>query len=180
MESGNIKKIAIIGAESTGKTTLCEQLALHFNTVWVPEFAREYFNNSDIYNYTLEDLEHIAIKQVELEEKLSKRANTLLFCDTALITLKIWAELEFGTCPESIKRFMKSNPYDYYLITNNDVAWEPDPQRLNKFPREQIFEMNREAALLEKVPFGIVLGAGDLRILNAKEHLRTFQNKQSL
>lgn len=75
---------------------------------------------------------------------------------------------------------MKSNPYDYYLITNNDVAWEPDPQRLNKFPREQIFEMNREAALLEKVPFGIVLGAGDLRILNAKEHLRTFQNKQSL
>lgn len=180
MESGNIKKIAIIGAESTGKTALCEQLALHFNTVWVPEFAREYFNDSDIYNYTLEDLENIALKQVELEEKLSKKANALLFCDTALITLKIWAELEFGVCPESIERFMRSNPYDYYLISNNDVAWEPDPQRLNKFPREQIFEMNREAVLVEKVPFGIVQGTGDLRILNAKEHLRFFQNKQSL
>jgi nicotinamide riboside kinase len=75
---------------------------------------------------------------------------------------------------------MKRNPYDYYLITNNDVAWAPDPQRLNKFPREQIFEMNKEAVLLEKVPFGIVQGTGDLRILNAKNQLRFFQNDQSL
>ena len=61
MESRSIKKIAIIGAESTGKTQLCQDLALHFNTHWVPEYAREYFNNSDIYNYSLNDLEQIAL-----------------------------------------------------------------------------------------------------------------------
>ncbi len=180
MESRNIKKIAIIGAESTGKTVLCEQLALQFNTVWVPEFAREYFNNSDIYKYTLADLEHIALKQVELEEALRKKANAVLFCDTALITLKIWAELEFGTCPDSILNLMKRNPYDYYLITNNDVVWEPDLQRLNKFSREKIFEMNKMEAILEKVSFGIVQGTSELRVLHAKEQIRSFQNKQSL
>jgi len=142
--------------------------------VWVPEFAREYFNNSDIYNYSLSDLEHIALKQVELEEALIKKANALLFCDTALITLKIWAELEFGTCPELILSLMKSNTYDYYLITNNDVVWEPDEQRLNKFSREQIFEMNILEATNENVAFGIVKGSRIKRTECAKEMVLKF------
>ena len=67
MEKDPIIKIAVIGAESTGKSELCAALAKHYNTVWVPEYAREYFNHSDIYNYTLKDLELIAKKQIELE-----------------------------------------------------------------------------------------------------------------
>lgn len=180
MESRNIKKIAVIGAESTGKTALCEYLAQHYQTVWVAEYAREYFNHSNIYNYTLSDLEYIAKQQMALEMEASKKAKTLLFCDTALITLKIWAELEFGICPQSIIQFMQQNPYDFYLITNNDVAWEPDPQRLNKFSREHIFELNKAAARTEKVPFGLVMGTGHSRNLSARDQLLAFQNKQSL
>lgn len=166
MESG-IKKIAIVGAESTGKTQLCESLALHYNTLWVPEYAREYFNNSDIYNYTLNDLEQIAQQQIKAERDLIQKVNKFLFCDTALITLKIWAELEFGNCPASILKLLAENKYDYYLITNNDVAWEKDEQRLNKFSRELILDLNLKEVKTEETPFGIVAGTSKIRLENA-------------
>jgi len=180
MAKRSIRKIAIIGAESTGKTNLCEGLALHFNTCWVPEYAREYFNNSDIYNYNLSDLEKIAIKQVEWEEKMAKEANEILFCDTALITLKIWAELEFGACPESILALMKLKPYDHYLITNNDVPWERDEQRLNKFSREMIFELNKKEAILEKTAFDVVQGTNEKRFASAKDLVLGLKDKLAL
>src|SRR5688572_24969104 len=119
MEKKDICKIGIVGAESTGKTTLCEKLAAHYNTVWVPEYAREYFNNSDIYNYTLEDLIAIAKKQISMEEELLEKANKILFCDTTLITLKIWAELEFEMVPLLITEQLGKIKYDHYLITDN-------------------------------------------------------------
>lgn len=160
MEDRGLRKIAIIGAESTGKTQLCEELAQHYHTQWVPEYAREYFNNSDIYNYTLKDLEIIAEKQVEWEHKTFEKANNFLFCDTALLTLKIWAELEFGTCPNSIKELINKNPYDHFLITNNDVEWEKDPQRLNKYSRQLIYEMNRKEAEKSGKTFSLITGKG--------------------
>src|SRR6188508_954892 len=120
MTSPRIIKIAVLGAESTGKTWLCEKLAAHYKTEWVPEYAREYFHDSDIYNYTIKDLEIIAQKQLEMEDGATIKANGILFCDTSLITLKIWAELEFLTCPPSITNCMNSDRYDLYLITDND------------------------------------------------------------
>ena len=79
MAQGNIRRIGIIGAESTGKTALCEALANHYNTVWVPEYARKYFNDSEIYNYSLEDLVKIAHRQLVLEEEFLPNANRFLF-----------------------------------------------------------------------------------------------------
>jgi NadR type nicotinamide-nucleotide adenylyltransferase len=167
MENNFVIKIAVLGAESTGKTALCEALAEHFNTVWVPEYAREYFNDSDIYNYTINDLEIIAQKQIELENDYLKKANRFLFCDTGLITLKIWAELVFNFSPDSIKNLMIKNHYDYFLITNNEVPWQQDEQRQNKFSRDLIFKMNEIEVLKTKVPYSIVKGMDEERILNA-------------
>jgi NadR type nicotinamide-nucleotide adenylyltransferase len=167
MENRSIKKIAIIGAESTGKTDLCERLALRFNTTWVPEYARDYFNHSDIYNYSLLDLERIAIKQMEWEEEKAKEANEVLFCDTALITLKIWAELEFGTCPASILSLMERKRYDYYLITNNEVNWEKDGQRLNKYDRQLIFDLNKQEVKQQEALFGLIQGLHEDRFTGA-------------
>src|SRR5215213_3373828 len=99
MAQRSIRRIGVIGAESTGKTALCEALAKHYKTVWVPEYAREYFNDSDIYNYSLDDLVKIAERQIKSEEECELIANRFLFCDTTLITLKIWAELEFEQVP---------------------------------------------------------------------------------
>lgn len=147
------------------------ELASHYNTLWVPEYAREYFNNSDIYKYTLSDLQVIADKQLELERTALKKTNNILFCDTALQTLKIWAELEFGACPDSIEKQIQNNPYDYFLITNNEVEWQPDPLRLNKFSRELIFELNLKEAEKSGSPFAIVTGEGVERTRSAIRQL---------
>jgi NadR type nicotinamide-nucleotide adenylyltransferase len=158
MAQNGIKKIAVVGAESTGKTRLCEELAAHYKTVWVPEYAREYFNDSDIYNYTLEDLVTIAKKQILLEEKLIQKAQQYLFCDTTLITLKIWAELEFRITPEFITEQLPLITYDHYLITNNDLPWMADEQRQNKHNRELLFKMNLAEVQKTGTSYTIITG----------------------
>lgn len=167
MEKNTILKIAIVGAESTGKTWLCEALAKHYKTVCVPEYAREYFNNSDIYNYTLSDLEIIAKKQLELEEFYLLEARRLLFCDTSLITLKIWAELEFGITPPFITEQLKHSRYNLYLLTDNHIPWVEDGQRQNKHSRELLFTLNLNEIKRSTIPFAIIKGDEKDRLQNA-------------
>src|SRR5687768_15754768 len=112
----DLKKIVIIGPESTGKSTLCKQLAQHYNTLWCPEFAREYLLKNGM-NYTYDDLLHIARGQVELEEvyiqlaianwqlansfpgsQVTSHSPQLLFIDTDMWVLKVWCEFVFGKC----------------------------------------------------------------------------------
>lgn len=178
MAQDRIKKIAVIGAESSGKTWLCEALAAHYKTVWVPEYARDYFHDSDIYNYTLNDLELIARRQLEKEEEALKTASRFLFCDTTLITLKIWAQLEFQTTPPFIAGHLDRTPYDHYFITNNEIAWEADPLRQNKHSRELLMRMNEEEAKRSGIPYSIVKGADRQRledtvcVIDALSHLK--------
>lgn len=167
-------KIAVIGAESTGKTWLCEALANHYKTVWVPEYAREYFNNSDIYNYTLEDLVIIAKKQMEIENDVIQKANGFLFCDTTLITLKIWAELEFKQTPDVIEENLRQVKYDLFLITNNEMPWTADAQRQNKHSRELLFDMNLAEVKTTGTPYVIITGSADERLTKAIGFLETF------
>ena len=167
MAETSVIKIAIIGAESTGKTWLCEALAKHYNTIWVPEYAREYFDDSDIYNYTLDDLVIIAEKQIERERQLESKANRFLFCDTTLITLKIWAELEFKTTPPFIEEHLHKIKYAYYLVTDNQMPWVADKLRENKHSRERLFKMNLEEVNKLDIAYFIVSGANNERLVNA-------------
>ena len=110
-----LKKVVTIGPESTGKSSLCEQLAKHYNTSWCPEYAREYLTIHGM-QYTYEDLLTIANGQVELEEKYiqwaksnGQSANTHtgdlhspLFIDTDMYVMKVWCEFVFGTCHQFI------------------------------------------------------------------------------
>lgn len=164
MEERTIHKIAIVGAESSGKTWLCENLAAHCKTTWVPEYAREYFNDSDIYNYTLDDLITIAKRQIELEEKLITSAAKFLFCDTTLITLKIWAILEFTHTPSFIEEHLAKVKYDYYFITNNEMPWVEDSLRQNKHSRELLFQMNEAEVKKSGIPYSVVTGVNDDRL----------------
>ena len=176
METSSIIKIAVIGAESTGKSALCEALAKHYNTVWVPEYAREYFNDSDIYNYTEEDLVIIAKKQIENENELIKKAKRFLFCDTTLITLKIWAELEFKETPDFILENLSKIKYDHYFITANDMPWQHDPLRQNKFSRSMIFEMNKTELEKLNANYSVINGMNEVRLKNAILVLDTLFN----
>jgi len=162
-----IKKIVILGAESTGKSTLCEQLAIHYNTVFVQEFARTYFEEHDINNYSTSDLEIIGKNQLELEKVSINKATNFLFCDTSLITIKIWSTHKFNIVPKYITKYIKPRDYDLYHILNNDVKWNADSQRRNEDLREHLFKWNKHELQKLNVDYKIIKGEGEVRLKNA-------------
>ena len=162
--TNKVKKIAILGAESTGKSILCEQLAKHYQTVFVPEYARTYFDENDINNYNTVDLEIIAKNQLELEKEYYEKANEYLFCDTSLITVKIWSTHKFNKVPKFITNSIKPTDYDLYLISNNDVQWVADPQRRNEDLREHLFKWNKHELLKLSVDYKIIKGVEEERL----------------
>ncbi|MES2513004.1 MAG: ATP-binding protein [Bacteroidota bacterium] len=164
-----MKKIVIIGAESTGKSVLCEQLAKHYNTTFVPEYARTYFEEHDINNYNTNDLEIIAKKQLELEKEYAKKANEFLFCDTSLITVKIWSTHKFNEVPAFITKSIKPNDYDLYLVSNNDIPWVEDPQRRHEGLRDHLFKWNKHELQKLSVDYQIIKGTGEDRLTSTIE-----------
>lgn len=162
-----IKKIAILGAESTGKTELSKELALHYQTIWAPEFARDYFNTHDINHYTIDDLDTIAKKQLELEKEFLPKANHYLFCDTTLITIKIWSTYQFNKVSELITQSIRNTDYDLYLICNNDVKWEADTQRRNPDLRDHLLKWNIHEVMKINSEYHIIEGTGSDKLKSA-------------
>jgi NadR type nicotinamide-nucleotide adenylyltransferase len=163
----SVKKIAILGAESTGKTELSIQLAKHYHTVWVPEYARDYFDVHDINHYTIADLDLIAKKQLQLEEELLPTAQRLLICDTTLITIKIWSTYQFNKISELISNSIRGNDYDLYLICNNDVEWTEDPQRRNPELRDHLLKWNMHELTKLNADYHLIEGTGEEKLKNA-------------
>lgn len=172
MEETKIIKIAVIGPESTGKSTLCEALAKHYNTVYVPEYARQYFTkHKNIDNFSMNELETIYVHQIENEKKAMKTANRFLFCDTTLITGKIWCMEAFMKVPHFISSHISKVTYDLYLLSNNDVKWEKDELRKNPDNREYIFRRNKEELDLLNANYKIICGTNEQRLKNAIKHI---------
>lgn len=171
-----LKKIAILGAESTGKTTICKELAIHYNSLFVPEYARTYFNNHNIDNYGLNDLEIIAKNQIDLEKEYVSKSSGYLFCDTTLITIKIWATYQFNKAPEFLTNSIKASDYDLYLICNNNIPWVEDSQRRNENLRESFFKWTKHELQKLNVDYKIIKGTGDERLKSAINTIDTFFN----
>lgn len=166
-----IIRVAILGAESTGKTTLARSLAMRFNTQWVPEYAREYLSQHE-ERYTDQDILRIAVHQLEEEEELANAANKIIFVDTEFITAKIWSEDVFGNCPDYIREKLGTHLYDLYLLTANDLPWIADPIRVNPQRRDYFFNMYRKELENGKFPFEIISGRYEARLLNAVNAVR--------
>jgi NadR type nicotinamide-nucleotide adenylyltransferase len=161
-----IIRIAIVGPESTGKSTLAVQLAEYYNTTYAPEYAREYIDKLN-RPYTFEDITEISKGQIEQEDKAAAKANHLLFCDTNLLVTKIWAEHKYGHCPEWILNEIKSRKYSLYLLCNIDIPWEADPQREHPHLREHLFEKYLSEVKKSGVPYVIISGLQKERTENA-------------
>src|SRR5690606_18878458 len=132
MDNNQPFKIAIVGPESTGKSTITTELASRFDTISIPEFAREYCKELN-RSYTLEDEVNIFHGQLALEDALSPKArNNLLFCDTMVLTVKIWCDHLFGSTPAPIIDKLRNKVYDLYLLMDIDLPWEDD--ELRDFP----------------------------------------------
>lgn len=164
--SNRLIRISITGPESTGKSSIAKQLAEHFNTLFVPEFAREYINN--IHRpYVYEDILEIAKGQLHQEIEISTKVKNIFFCDTDLIVTKIWSEHAFGKCDSWILENIETHPYDLYLLMNIDLPWEFDPQREHPHMREFFFKLYENELLSRNLPFKIISGTGDNRLANA-------------
>ncbi|MBE9484711.1 MAG: AAA family ATPase [Bacteroidetes bacterium] len=167
--------MAITGPESTGKSKLAEQLASHFNTVWVPEYSREYLRELN-RSYGYDDILSIAKGQFEDEERMAAQATGLLFCDTDFIVNKIWCIDKFGKCHSWILDMIGQQHYDLYLLCNTDLPWEPDPLRENPEDRERLFGLYKTELEERKLPYAIIGGTGKERLENA---IRVVQNLRS-
>lgn len=161
-----LKRVAITGPESTGKSTLAQALANHFHTAWVSEFAREYLKEKGTH-YSIDDVLEIAKGQLKSEETQALLTDTFLFCDTDMLVTKIWCDVVFNTCPPWIEQQFKNHRYDLYLLCYPDIAWEPDPLRENPENRETLFGYYEEALKANGMPYEIISGKGTQRIAKA-------------
>ncbi len=189
-----MKKIVIVGPESTGKSTLCEQLAHHYNTLWCPEYAREYLLKHGM-DYTYDDLLTIAKGQIELEEKFIEevrktessrdrkenllsfdstglsdfRTPRLLFIDTDMYVMKVWCEFVFGDCHQFILNQIVERSYDLYLLCNVDLPWVKD--ELREYPdletRNKLYFIYKDIMINQPVPWVDISGGYEERLERA-------------
>ncbi len=162
-QKANIIKVVLFGPESSGKTTLSIKLAHHYNTVWVAEYAREYLQNKwNNERKTCEnsDLLPIAIGQMKLENKLVKKADKILICDTDLLETKVYSEEYYGgTVDPLLEKAAAENSYDLYLLTYIDTPWEADD--LRDKPQERLEMFNAFENALKKFDRPYILIKGD-------------------
>jgi len=161
-----LKKIAITGPESTGKSELATGLAKHYDTVYVPEYSRAYLSEIGT-SYTLNDVLNIARGQLESEKEYLRLAKRFLFCDTDLLVAKIWCSEVFQEVPEWIEKSILENRYDLHLLCYTDIAWEPDILRENPHNRGYLFELYLKELNNYKFNYRIVKGQGAERLKNA-------------
>ena len=160
-----IKKIILTGPESTGKSTLAQQLAEYYQTVWVPEYARMYLETLS-KPYEQKDLLEIAKGQIEMENYLLQFAKDFIFCDTNLIVMKIWSEYKYGICHPWILEQLEKKSYDLYVLCGIDVPWEFDVQREHPTERKKLFDLYEQELIFYKKKYIKIEGSKEKRLSN--------------
>lgn len=169
----NLVKIVLFGPESTGKTSLCIQLANYYDTVWVEEYARMYLQekwNRERRTCESRDLLPIAFGQMVLENRQAERANKVLICDTDLLETKVYSQTYFGGMVNPlIEKAAAENTYDLYFLTYIDVPWEPDDLRDRPDQREEMFQAFKNALEENNKPYILLKGDKENRLNEAVE-----------
>lgn len=174
-----IKKIVTIGPESTGKSTLCQQLVSHYKTMWVKEFAREYLLKNGM-DYSFETLLEIAKGQLaaeDLEIKKWENNNSLLlnnshqpvFIDTDMHVMKVWGQFVFEKSHSWVLNQIVQRKYDLYLLCKTDLPWVKD--ELREYPdinaREKLYQHYKDILINQDVPWVEISGNLAERIIKA-------------
>jgi NadR type nicotinamide-nucleotide adenylyltransferase len=182
-------KVVVIGPESTGKSSLCELLAQHYNTQWCPEFAREYLLTHGT-DYTFDDLLYVAKGQLAMEEEyiqslvrnsesgvrssqhdseLRTKNSSLLFIDTDMYVMKVWCEFVFGKCHKWVLEQIVNKKYDLYLLCSTDLPWVKD--ELREYPdlktRDTLYQIYKDIMINQPTPWADISGNHDERLQKA-------------
>lgn len=178
-----LKKIVIIGPESTGKSTLCQQLSAHYKTDWIKEYAREYLlaNGTD---YSFKNLLDVAKGQIIKEDSGVQDLinNTdlidlkLIFIDTDMYVMKVWCEFVFDKCHHWILNTIAERKYDLYLLCNVDLPWVKD--ELREYPdlanREKLYHHYKDIMVNQQVPWIDINGNYEERLRKAIDGVNKF------
>ena len=138
-------KVVITGPESSGKTTLCEELARHYNLKFVKEYSRDYLDTRDGH-YSQEDLIAIAKGQIAREDGYAHQP--LLVCDTSLEVIRIWSLWKYQNCADYITESAKSRTPNLFLLLKPDIPWQADPQRENPHDRHELFDFYQKDLII--------------------------------
>lgn len=174
-------KIVTYGAESTGKTSLAKALATHYNTAWVPEFARGYLQekydeSGEICAY--DDLMPIAKGQLNLENKRAKTArHNLLFCDTNVLQTYYYGKAYFENFEhQDLWDLAMAQDYDFYFLTYIDTPWEPDDLRDKPEERKDMHQLFRKSLDKNDLPYLLLKGSKKERLKKAVEKVDELLN----
>jgi len=168
-----IIKIAVVGPESTGKSTMSAYLAKHYNTVWVPEYAREYCEKLTAPP-TWQDEINMFEGQLALEKEYLPKANKILICDTTFITVKIWSDQMFGQAPQQVLDALPHYHYNLYLLLNIDLPWQDDPLRDFPTMREHFMQVWHNELDAINANYVVISGTGQERYDSAVNTIDTF------
>lgn len=161
-----LKKIAITGPESTGKSTLSRELAQYFSTNFVPEFARTYLTTIS-RPYCFDDLLIIAQNQMLQEDEMAEKTTRFLFIDTELTVIDIWSQEKYGKTDAWILDELQIRTYDLILIPDIDLAWEDDPQRENPQDRERLLGLYQDSFNSRNIKYYMIKGQAQERLTHA-------------
>jgi NadR type nicotinamide-nucleotide adenylyltransferase len=171
---GEAKRVLVLGAESTGKTTLTRALAETFGTLWNPEYGRAYteIGRPPDAPWTSWEFTHIARMQCWYEDFLASQVGELLFCDTDAFTTAIFHQTYLGRPAEGFAD-LADRVYDLTIVCGLDVPWAHDGFREFEEQREWMHERFLERARDSGRPWLLVEGSPDARLAAATEAVRS-------
>jgi NadR type nicotinamide-nucleotide adenylyltransferase len=164
-----VGRVVLTGSECVGKTTLAQDLAAHFETVWVSEFGREYVDRKGSFP-DASDVEPIARGQMAKEDAYARIANRIMILDTDLVSTCVYAEHYYGTCSEWIRQASIDRAAHLYLLLDTDVPWIADPPNRDRgHMRDEMQELFRAALQERDIEWVDVRGSWDERRASAIE-----------
>jgi HTH-type transcriptional repressor of NAD biosynthesis genes len=165
------KRVSVVGAESTGTTTLARDLAQYYGTAWVPEYGREYCEKLqaagvDLWSYQWQSAEfaEIAEKQQKMEDDLARGADRVLICDTDVLATGIWHERYLRTNSPAVDAIANSNPHSLYLLTDCDLPFVQDGLRDGETIRQWMTRRFEQVLTERGLPWVKISGFGDERL----------------
>ncbi len=158
------KRICVVGAESTGTTTLSKELAKHYKTTWAPEYGRFYTEGKLLANkqggrWYSHEFTVIADLQNKTEDELARYCNKILICDTNAFATELWHERYMSTMSQTVKKLAAKNKYDLYILTGDEIPFEQDGMRDGEHIRHDMHQRFIEELNRQKVPHIVVRGS---------------------
>lgn len=167
-----VRRVCVIGAESSGTTTLAQALAAHYGTEWVPEYGREYCEThwtGEDYQWRSEEFVHIAREQSKREDEAARRANKLLICDTNAFATTLWHRRYMNTASPEVEAIAQARRYDLYLLTDVDIPFVQDSLRDGEHIRHQMHQEFAAALKAQRTPWALISGSPQKRLKQAIE-----------